>query len=275
VVTADRFWDERVDEVTGALETLTDALDRADDLGVVLQTVCEQVVRVVPGADLASVTLDRDGRPDTAASTDQRAVEIDKGQYEVGDGPCLQAARSGKIVRVDVDPAKDLWPEFNESARRLGIGSYLAAPLTVDAGLAGALNLFGFGPHGFREAEEKLLELYSTVVETTLRATRRYLHARELTTQLQGALATRSQIDQAKGILMAAHGISADEAFQKLVEQSQRENEKLHAVAARFVAEASRNAVASQISVEESFDRELTLRGREVPAQVLPRSDSA
>ena len=43
-------------------------------------------------------------------------------------------------------------------------------------------------------------------------------------------------IDQAKGIIMAARSIPADHAFTLLVEQSQRENVKLHTLAERFVA---------------------------------------
>jgi AmiR/NasT family two-component response regulator len=51
---------------------------------------------------------------------------------------------------------------------------------------------------------------------------------------------SRSVIEQAKGILMAAHRIGEDEAFQLLVARSQQENVKLHTIAARFVADSSR-----------------------------------
>lgn len=47
-------------------------------------------------------------------------------------------------------------------------------------------------------------------------------------------------IDQAKGILMAVRGISADEAFQLLVDQSQRDNVKLRDLAQHFVTDISR-----------------------------------
>ena len=68
-----------------------------------------------------------------------------------------------------------------------------------------------------------------------LRSARRYLDAKELVRQLHRALDTRAVIDQAKGILMAAHRISADEAFRRLVKRSQDGNRKLHEVAAEFV----------------------------------------
>ena len=48
---------------------------------------------------------------------------------------------------------------------------------------------------------------------------------------LQGALGRRATIEQAKGILMAVHGITADRAFEMLREQSQNSGRKLNDVA--------------------------------------------
>ncbi|WP_241257707.1 MULTISPECIES: ANTAR domain-containing protein [Nocardiaceae] len=56
---------------------------------------------------------------------------------------------------------------------------------------------------------------------------------------LQDALARRARIEQAKGILMAVHRITADEAFALLVERSQRANRKVHDIAMEFVHEMS------------------------------------
>lgn len=47
----------------------------------------------------------------------------------------------------------------------------------------------------------------------------------------------RAQIEQAKGLLMAAYGISADRAFDILVWRSQETNIKVRELARRFVAE--------------------------------------
>jgi ANTAR domain-containing protein len=52
---------------------------------------------------------------------------------------------------------------------------------------------------------------------------------------LQGAFGLRALIEQAKGILMARHSISADTAFERLREHSQRNGRKLSDVAAAVV----------------------------------------
>jgi response regulator NasT len=52
---------------------------------------------------------------------------------------------------------------------------------------------------------------------------------------LEGAFGRRAVIDQAKGILMARHGINADQAFAMLRDHSQRAGRKLGDVAAAVV----------------------------------------
>jgi GAF domain-containing protein len=231
---------EQLNDVTVALEALTVALDDGGELDGALQLVCDQVIQVLPEADMASVTLVRDGAAETAAFTERLVVDIDIDQYRIGAGPCLHAAASGEIVRVQVDTAHERWPEFARSALGAGVASYLSAPLMIDAQHAGALNIYSRSAHGFREVDSALIGLYVSAVKAALRATSRYLTARERASQLSTALVSRAVIDQAKGIVMAVHAVSAEEAFQLLVRQSQRENVKLHDLAEQLVARIAR-----------------------------------
>lgn len=235
----------QLDEVTQALQILAGTAGETDDVNALLRAVCDQAVRVVPGADMASITLVRSAEPETAAATDERARIIDLAQYAQGAGPCLEAIRSQTLTRVDLEQAEQLWPEFAESSREHDVASYLAAPLQVDDELNGAVNLFGFQKHGFHDLDERLLALYTQIVTAVLGLSRRSARIGEQVEQLQAAIESRAPIEQAKGILMAAKGITADEAFQQLVEASQRENVKLRTVAARFVESVLNNDLAS------------------------------
>lgn len=67
---------------------------------------------------------------------------------------------------------------------------------------------------------------------------------RRLAVTLQAALTGRAVIDQAIGILRSSGGISADEAFTRLREHSQRDHITVNAVAAGVVQEAVRRARA-------------------------------
>jgi len=232
---------QRLDDVIVALADLSDVLTRTEDLGRVLQRSVQQVTRAIPGADMASVSVLRDdGTAETIASSSQRVWTVDDDQYAAGDGPCLEAARTGRVVRVGVEQATERWPEFARSARAAGVASYLSAPLHVDEEFAGSLNLYSDKAHGFGDLDEALLRLYTTATAAAIANSQRYTQARDLATQLGQALDSRAVIDQARGILMATHGIDAQQAFALLAKESQNTNVKLREVAARLVESISR-----------------------------------
>jgi AmiR/NasT family two-component response regulator len=57
--------------------------------------------------------------------------------------------------------------------------------------------------------------------------------------QLQYALETRIVIEQAKGVLAERHGISMDDAFDRLRRASRASRRRIHDVAREIVADAS------------------------------------
>lgn len=62
-----------------------------------------------------------------------------------------------------------------------------------------------------------------------------YWRAKRLADQLEEALSSRGVIEQAKGIVMARQGCSADQAFELLVGISQHKHVKLRDVAGDLV----------------------------------------
>ncbi|SER27242.1 GAF domain-containing protein [Lentzea albida] len=228
---------ESLDEVTRALNSLEEALSRSDDLPALVELVPAQVHRAVPGADGVSVTLLDDGKPYTASATSQLVVDLDAVEYREDAGPCVDAAKTRQLVRAGMDEALERWPVFARACRSAGMVSFLSTPLTVDDRHAGAINVYSTRDNGFADLDVQLLGLYTAAAEVGLRSHSRYLRAYELSEQLRTALDSRAVIDQAKGIMMAVHGITADEAFRLLVAQSQRENRKLRVVAEEFVSD--------------------------------------
>lgn len=67
----------------------------------------------------------------------------------------------------------------------------------------------------------------------------RFKSAQDVADSIQRALQTRAPIEQAKGVLMAVHGIDADQAFEILRRESQTTNVRLHTVAENLVARVS------------------------------------
>jgi GAF domain-containing protein len=222
-------------EIASALEALTSVLVSTTHKETILQAVAEQVISVVPGADMASITILGEGGPYTSASTDPRAWQIDDAQYAEDDGPCLRAARAGTLVRVEVSTAEQLWPTFARVSGDLGVNSFLAAPLAVGQHAAGAVNLFSHDTHGFAEVDAQFLLLYTLVAQAAMHSIGRAHMAEEQVAQLRDAMASRAVIEQAKGILVGQRRCTGDEAFRILAKLSQDTNRKLRDVAQALV----------------------------------------
>lgn len=75
--------------------------------------------------------------------------------------------------------------------------------------------------------------------------------ARLATEQIAASAASRATIEQAKGVVAAAYGVSVEAAFAVLREASMRSNVGLRAVAARLVAHVEgRGAVVEQLAAD-------------------------
>jgi GAF domain-containing protein len=231
---------QRLDEVTQALSDLGAVLAREEEIGRVLQRSVNQVVETIPGADMASVSVLRGDKAETVASTSERVWAIDSEQYATGEGPCLEVARTGHIVRVNVREARKRWPAFARSAQAAAVESYLSAPLAIDEKFAGSLNLYGEQAHSFTDLDEKLLQVYTTAAVAAIANARRYAEARDVAENLRRALDSRAVIDQAVGALIATRGLDAGEAFRMMARESQNTNTKLREIAARVLDVARR-----------------------------------
>lgn len=164
-----------------------------------LRRLCHQIVPAIPGADLASVAVLDDNHPRTIAAISDQAKDIGQRQYDADSGPTVEAARTGKLVRVAVPDTAARWPQFADAALAAWVGSYLSAPLFLDEKFSGSLNLYGVDGHGFSELDAALLELYTTAAEAAIRQAERHRSGRETAAGLSAALTTRAVIDQAKG----------------------------------------------------------------------------
>lgn len=238
--TAPKEYVRRVDEASDDLAELAAVLTEEEEVGRVLQRSVDQLVNSVPGADMASVTVLKGEAGETVASSSERVWAIDSDQYAAGDGPCLESARTGEVVRVGVEEAYERWPEFARSARAAGVASYLSSPLFIDDEFAGSLNLYSEQRHGFSDFDVALLQLYITAATAAIANARRYAKARTLAQNLGKALESRAVIDQAIGVVMTRRGINAEQAFDELSRESQNSNTKLRDLAARVVENASR-----------------------------------
>lgn len=197
----------------------------ADSLAAVARTA----VARVPGAEWASITRGRSGAFSTVAATDSRAVTVDKIQYQLGTGPCVDAVLQDTVFRTDDLRGDPRWPDFAARAADHGVRAMLSFRLFLeDDVLIAGLNLYATRTAAFDDGSEVVGTLLATHGALAVTAAA----ARERADQLQRALASNRDIGVAIGVLMTLHKITRDQAFDLLRVASQTTNRKLVDVAA-------------------------------------------
>lgn len=189
----------------------------------------------VAGAGL--VVADRQGDLRDVAYSGERVRRLEALQIAEGEGPCLDCHRTGRQVSVpDLTRARDRWPRFTAEALELGFRSVRAVPLRLDGRAVGALNLFdtrtgaGAGPDGTDVAQP----LADLAVIALLQ--RRYGREQTAAEEISAALADRTTVERAKGVLAEAGGLDMDTAFEVLRVHARRTGTSV-AAAARALTE--------------------------------------
>ena len=210
-------------------------------LSATLARVAELAKRTIPGAAEVSVTLMQDGDVESAAFTGPLAVQLDERQYQAGFGPCMEAAISGATIPIDDTANSSTYPDFGRLARRQGITHTMSVGLPVQRQTIGALNIYGTGDGSFDEQTQELATTFAGYAAVAVANAGLYASTAQLAAHLQRALDSRAVIDQAKGILMSRHGMSAEAAFDLLSRQSQVSNRKVRDIASDLVDEVQRD----------------------------------
>ncbi|MBC6445699.1 GAF and ANTAR domain-containing protein [Actinokineospora sp. HBU206404] len=230
---ADAVLDAELGPLSREFARLANTLLSAPTVAEVLEQVVWAARRVIPGADLVSVTLrGPDGSFHTPVETDPVAAKLDQLQYDTGEGPCVTAASASApgYVRSDDLAREPQWPTFGPAAAACGYSAMLAGALVPDClppRLSGALNIYAREPGTLDAQAQETALLLAIHASLALATTKAVTQAELREAHLRRAIESRDVIGQAKGILMHRRGIRADEAFDLLRRTSQELNIKL------------------------------------------------
>ena len=202
-----------------------DVIDAALRLVVALARV------TVTGADGVSVCLSRHGALTTVAASDETVSGMDRDQYATGEGPCVAAATEGHWFHVQSLDDERRWPAFIPRARDRGINSILSTPLLTRARPIGALNIYSLRARAFAKPELELSSMLASRASDLLISAAIDVSMEDLSRHLQEALKGRDVIAQARGVLMARHGVTADAAYTMLRRSSRQTSRPLRRVA--------------------------------------------
>ena len=215
-------------------------------LEAMLTQVATYAVQAIPGADGAGLTLLEQDRVDTIVSTAPFVTEIDNIQYEMGQGPCISAAREGRTVLSGSLGRDSRWPRFGGRTARLGVHSVVSLPLITPDGVVGAMNVYAHDKNAFDDRAAELGQVFAAPAAIAVQNAHVLAQTQRLADQLQSALELRGVIDRAVGILMSRSGSTEREALERLRTLSQHEHRKLGEVARQIVDEAVARARAAR-----------------------------
>ena len=140
----------------------------------VLDAVVRSATIIIPGVRRASVRLLGPERAlGTGVHTDELIGAVDSAQYDLGEGPGVDAALRGDASRTGDLAADARWPAFGPLAAERGLRSMLSCPLYVIGASLGALNLASDRVAAFDERAEQLSGLFATHAAIALAGCRR------------------------------------------------------------------------------------------------------
>lgn len=196
-----------------------------------VSSVLQAAAVVIPAVDYASISLGRGGQFWTVAATDGAARAADAVQYDLGSGPCIDAAAESTVYRTGDVSSDPRWPRFGSAVfEETGAISILAFRLFIESesDLVAALNLYSNEHDAFDDSAELSGQLLAARAAAAVSQSR----ARDNHDALRQTWMSLSTVSAAIRVLTESYQITSDEAFDVLQVSSQYTNQKLADVAA-------------------------------------------
>ena len=192
---------------------------RVADVDVVdlLYDLTDQALTMLTVQGVGITIVDARGVVRHVTASDERCRRLEEIQIELGEGPCVDSARSnrplGPVAFGEGSPGATRWPRFAAHTRAEGVVAISAVPLRTSETTIGALNLINTRPPVITSLDLDVAQALASAATACFLNQHRPRDREDLVDQLRGALNNRITIEQAKGVLSERFHISMDEAF--------------------------------------------------------------
>jgi hypothetical protein len=205
------------DRLSDVLGELSRTLVVAYQIPNALERLCTQLTGMLPVSGCwAVVTDEQDGGLRFVAASDAVGRKLDALHLELGEGPCLEAARSGERVLVPDLGARDAverFPRFAAQAMAGGVSAVYSFPLRSIDQQVGSVGLFNAAPVELDELDVELAQLLADLTTASVVGAHRYQQASGLAADARQRLADAAVLEQAKGRLSVQLGVPPDHAL--------------------------------------------------------------
>lgn len=168
-------------------------------------------------------------------SSSHLATHLETFQDQVQSGPCFDAIKTGQHVEAsEASEIRDRWPTFGPTMLEAGFHGVHATPMQWRGEILGGLNLFWHEPVRLTDEQRRTAQAFADVCTLTIMQTPR-AEGEELAVRLRAALDGRVVIERAKGVLGQQEGLDMAQAFERLVQLSERSGEPLAVTATALI----------------------------------------
>jgi GAF domain-containing protein len=201
-----------------------------------LSGMAAAAVSAAAGDDIeCAVTLSLRRRPSTAAGSSQRALDLDRVEQALGDGPCIRALREMTAVMIDDVDSDGRWPAYARAVSGMNVRSSLGVPVEISGDARAALNFFATRPGAFTPDVYEKAVGFAAAAHNTLHLSVRINAAQHRAEDLEAALESRTAINLACGVIMAQNRCTQAEAMDILTKVSSNRNRKLRDIASELI----------------------------------------
>jgi hypothetical protein len=205
-----------------------------------LAAFCDAVVSDLPVHGMAVGVMRSDPVRETVYASDRVIAEIERRQFSLGEGPVLDAFKTGRPVLVPElgapDPARR-WPVFTGEVAALAVGGLFAFPMRLGAITIGVCELYRAEPGALTPQHLAIVLRAVDVLALTVLALRSDGSAEAVDASwLDGHDGARRAVYQATGMLIVQLGVPPEQAFARLRGHAYAEGRSVEQVAADIVA---------------------------------------
>ena len=219
-------------EIGNKLRSLAERGEFAESLQVVLGAACNFFG--CAGAGL--MLIDDERALQFIAATDARSESLERTQADCGEGPCVDSVVLDRVVHTSDLRREERWPQLRDSLGDPTIAAVLGAPVRLEIGAVGSLDVYLDQRHDWRDPDERALGTHADLCANVLEIALRAAESSDLASQLQHALHNRVHIERAVGVLMGTDHLDAVAAYDQLRSAARDRGLRVASVADRILS---------------------------------------
>jgi hypothetical protein len=173
-------------------------------------------ITVMTGAGIMLLELDRPQA--SLCSSDPVSALIEEWQFALGEGPCVDAHTSGRVISEPdlAAPAVARWPAFSPPAVDRGVRAVFGFPVRIGAVRLGALNLYRGLPGPLSESNHADALVMADVVARAILGMQAGAPPGVLAGELEAGVDLQPVVHQAAGMISVQLDVSVAEALVRL-----------------------------------------------------------